>query len=83
MSRGTLRTLLAGLSLALVIALAAPIRAEAAGFRDWPLGRTLMSFAPRWLVALVEKAGLQIDPGGSPPPAAPNGDSGYQTDPNG
>jgi hypothetical protein len=83
MSRGTLRTLLAGLCLALVLALAAPLRAEAAGFRDWPLGRTLLSFAPRWLAALFEKSGYQIDPNGSPAPPHINGDGGYAIDPNG
>jgi hypothetical protein len=81
MSRETLRRLLTGLSLALVLALAAPPRAQAAGFRDGPLGRTLMSFVPRWLVALVEKGGYATDPNGSPAPV--KSDSGYQTDPNG
>jgi len=85
MSRGTLRTLLAGLSLALVIALAAPPRAEALCLRDLPLGRTLLSMAPRWLVALFEKSGWSTNPNGSPVPDPPrtNGDISYQIDPNG
>lgn len=85
MSRGFLRTVLAGLALALVLALAAPAHAGDTSLRDRAPGSAFEDFVARWVMGLLEKSGFQIDPNGSTAPAPPSstGDSGLAIDPNG
>ena len=85
MSRRFLRTVLTGLTLALVLTLAVPAYAGEAGLRDRAPGSSFEDFVVRWVVGLLEKSGFQIDPNGSTAPAPPSstGDSGYAIDPNG
>jgi hypothetical protein len=78
MSRGMVRPVVAGLVLALMLALAVP--GEAAGLRGRAQSWSILDFIPRWVVSLFEKSGFSIDPNGS---AAPSTDSGFQIDPNG
>src|SRR4051812_31089891 len=82
MSRRFLRTVLAGLALALVLALAAPAYAGDAGPRDRAPGLSFEDFIAQWVVGLLEKIGIQTDPNGSGGSATPsgtgNGDIGWQ-----
>lgn len=81
MSRGTLRPMLAGLALALVLTLAVPTRGEAAGLGESGSGWSVQDFVPQWVVSLLEKIGWPMEPAGAP--ATPSTDSGWQLDPNG
>ena len=86
MSRGILRPVLASLALALMLALAAPVRAEDAGPRDRAPGSSFEDFVPQWVMGLLEKVGLQIPTGSggsTTPNGTGNGDIGWQIDPNG
>jgi hypothetical protein len=83
MSRGILRPVLAGLALALVLALALPARGEAADWRDHASGWSVQDFVPQWVLGLFEKIGWPMEPAGSSAPGTPSTDSGYSADPNG
>jgi hypothetical protein len=83
MSRGTLRPVLAGLALALVLTLAAPARSEAASLPECPSGWSVQDFVPQWVMSLLEKIGWPMEPAGSSAPATPSTDSGFSIDPNG
>jgi hypothetical protein len=83
MSRGTLRPVLAGLALVLVLALASPARGEAASLGDQASGWSVRDFVPQWVMGLLEKIGWPMEPAGSAAPVTPSTDSGYSADPNG
>lgn len=81
MSRGMVRPVVAGLVLALMLALAVP--GEAAGLHGRAQGWSVLDFIPRWVMSLFEKSGYAIDPNGSAAPVTPSTDSGFSIDPNG
>jgi hypothetical protein len=78
MSRGTFRTLFAGLALALALTLAAPTHGEAAGPRREETGPAFTDVVRQWVMSLFERIGLHIDPNGSR-----SGNIGWHVDPDG
>jgi hypothetical protein len=85
MSRGTFRTLFAGLALALALTLAAPTHGEAAGPRREETGPAFTDVVRQWVMSLFERIGMHIDPNGGNGATTngEGGDIGWGIDPNG
>ena len=89
MSCRVVRPLLTSLALALVLVFATPAHASP---RERPAPSSISTLLPGWMVSLLEKIGMQIDPNGAAAPdggtstssdTGTNGDIGWHIDPNG